>query len=89
MATTCTNSTPNLPLRRQRHVTAANHKPRLNVCERSASVSSDPDIVCYYCGMGIHTASKAPRPSYLSFRTLINLLSCFEETPLPPRIDRR
>jgi hypothetical protein len=34
--------------------------------------------MCYHCGMGIYTASKAPRP-YLSFRTLINLLDCLQE----------
>lgn len=44
--------------------------------------------MCYDCGIGICTSSKAPRSPYLSFRTLINLLDCLQRTALPPRIDR-
>ena len=35
--------------------------------------------MCYHCGMGIYTAPKAPRPPYLSFRTLIRLFDCLQE----------
>ena len=38
--------------------------------------------MCYDCGIGTYTPSKAPRPPYLSFRTLINLLDCLQPNRL-------